>query len=113
MNSSEDKAENKQKRDEAGTKLTEIEEADGDRWEGLKDGLENIWTNINPELCGNRRDFLVLSLLNQFFSRRTGLDPGWIELFTNLRAYPPIYLGSSQYYPVNHAPVPLGNGGGV
>ena len=36
----------RQKRDEARAKLTEIEEADDDRWEGLKDGLENIWTNI-------------------------------------------------------------------
>ena len=36
----------RQKRDEARAKLTEIEEAVDDRWEGLKDGLENIWTNI-------------------------------------------------------------------
>jgi predicted nucleic acid-binding Zn-ribbon protein len=36
----------RQKRDEARAKLTEIEEADDDGWEGLKDGLENIWTNI-------------------------------------------------------------------
>ena len=36
----------RQKRDEARSKLTEIEDADDDRWEGLKDGLENIWTNI-------------------------------------------------------------------
>ena len=36
----------RQKRDEARGKLTEIEDADDDRWEGLKDGLENIWTNI-------------------------------------------------------------------
>jgi multidrug resistance efflux pump len=36
----------RQKRDEARAKLTEIEEADDDRWEALKDGLDNIWTNI-------------------------------------------------------------------
>jgi uncharacterized protein YhaN len=36
----------RQKRDEARAKLTEIEEADNDRWEDLKDGMENIWTNI-------------------------------------------------------------------
>ena len=66
----------RQKLDEARAKLMEIEEADDDRLEGLKDGLENIWTNIKPELCGNRRDFLVLSLLNQFLARRTGFDPG-------------------------------------
>ncbi len=36
----------RQQRDEARAKLTEIEEADDDRWEDLKEGLENIWTNI-------------------------------------------------------------------
>ena len=36
----------RQQRDEARAKLTEIEEADNDRWEDLKDGMENIWTNI-------------------------------------------------------------------
>ena len=66
----------RQKLDEARAKLMEIEEVDGDRWGDLKDGLENIWTNIKPEICGNRHDFLVLSLLNLFFARRTGFDPG-------------------------------------
>jgi multidrug resistance efflux pump len=40
----------RQKRDEARAKLTEIEEADDDRWEGLKDGLDHVWTNIKSSL---------------------------------------------------------------
>ena len=36
----------RQKRDEARAKLKEIEVAGDDRWEGLREGLENTWTNI-------------------------------------------------------------------
>ena len=34
------------KRDEARTRLAEIEAADDDRWEGLRDGLEDFWSSI-------------------------------------------------------------------
>ena len=36
----------RQKRDEAKSKLAEIQAAGDDTWEGLKDGVEGIWTNI-------------------------------------------------------------------
>jgi predicted nucleic acid-binding Zn-ribbon protein len=36
----------RQQRDDARAKLTEIEEADDDRWKDLQGGLENIWTNV-------------------------------------------------------------------
>jgi len=34
------------KRDEARAKLAEIEAAADDRWEDLKDGVENVWMNL-------------------------------------------------------------------
>ncbi|GAK56189.1 hypothetical protein U27_03151 [Candidatus Vecturithrix granuli] len=36
----------RQKRDEAKAKLAEIQAAGDDTWEGLKDGVEGIWTSI-------------------------------------------------------------------
>ena len=36
----------RQKRDEAKAKLAEINAAGNDRWEDLKEGLENVWTSI-------------------------------------------------------------------
>jgi hypothetical protein len=36
----------RQKRDEAKTRLAEIQAAGDDKWEDLKDGLESIWTSI-------------------------------------------------------------------
>ena len=38
------------KRDEARAKLTEIEAAADDRWEDLKDGVENVWMNLKHGL---------------------------------------------------------------
>ncbi len=34
------------KRDEARERLAEIQSAGDDRWESLRDGMENIWTGI-------------------------------------------------------------------